>query len=69
MLMEELEEQLQEIMPNCKLRKDRNGQIVIHSGLIDDGMGELVPIDEDEDIELPEDDDVVPLEDEDDEED
>lgn len=64
MLMEELEEALQEIMPNCKLRKDRNGQVVIHSGLIDED-GELVPMDEDEEVELPEDDDVVPLEDED----
>lgn len=66
MLMEELEEALQEIMPHCKLRKDRNGQIVIHSGLVDDGMGELIPMDEDEEIELPEDEDVEPLEDDDD---
>ena len=66
MLMEELEEELQQLMPHCRIRKDSKGQVVIYSGLVDDGEGELIPMEEDDDVELPEDEDLVPYEEEDD---
>lgn len=68
MTFEELMEELESIIPNCKLRKDRDGQVVIYTRLVDDGFGDLVPMDEDEEVELPEDEDLVSLEDEDDDE-
>lgn len=60
---EEFEEALMELCPAFELRKDRKGQIVIHTGLVEDDFGELVSLDdeEDDDVDLAEEDDLFPL--------
>ena len=66
MNIEELEEALDELLPNrFSIEHLNNGQIVIYTGLIQDDDGELVPseIEESEDL----DEDTELLEDEDDE--
>lgn len=68
MTLEDLEEALEEILPNgFELDVDREGQIIIRTGLSQDEDGELVEFesedDEDEDEEA--DPDFEPLEDED----
>jgi hypothetical protein len=71
MNVEELEEALEDILPKGFRLEDRNGQIVIFTGLSEDEDGELVDfVDEDEDDEDDPDfdPDFKPLEDEDDDE-
>lgn len=66
MNIEELEEALEDILPNgFQIETDNHGQIIIYTGLQQDDDGELVDFvqedDEDEDV----DPDFEPLEDED----
>lgn len=63
----ELEDLLEEIMPGCKIRKSRHGELIIYSNLTEDDYGEVASLNDlEEDIEFPETDDVFPLDDEDD---
>jgi len=55
----ELEELLEEIFPNFQIRKARDGQIVIYTGMTEDEDGTLVSTDEYEEADL--DEDTVPL--------
>lgn len=70
MNIEELEEALEEILPNgFHVEIAENGELIIHTGLRQDDDGELVDFDGDEDEEDPDfDPDFEPLEEEDDEE-
>lgn len=71
MNIEELEEELEVILPaGFSIETDRNGEIVIRTGLRQDDDGELVDFDgeEDEDEDPDFDPDFEPLEDEDDDE-
>lgn len=48
--IEELEESLDEILPNgFRIVTDRSGKIIIHTNLVEDDNGDLVPIDLDDD--------------------
>jgi len=50
---EELEEALDELFPNgFSIETDNNGQLIIHTGLIEDEEGELVAADIEEDEEV-----------------
>ncbi len=62
----ELQEELQELIPSARIETNRQGQIVIFTGLrIGDG-DELIELDDDdEDVDLVFDSDTVSLEDED----
>ncbi len=72
---EELEEVLSDLCPNYKIRKDRNGRLIIHTNLLEDEFGDLhdneddVADDDDEDdLDLVSDDeDLLPLDDDEDE--
>jgi hypothetical protein len=68
MTLEDLEEALEEILPNgFEIDIDSNGQIIIHTGLTQDEDGDLVEFKGDEDEEDPDyDPDFQPLEEEDD---
>lgn len=69
MTRDELEEALAEFCPSFEIRKDRKGQLIVHTGLFEDAYGELNDgnVEEIDPEDLDEDEDFVPLEDEDDE--
>lgn len=68
MNIEELEEALEDILPNgFQIETDNHGQLIIYTGLQQDDDGELVTfVNEDEDEDLDVDPDFEPLEDEED---
>lgn len=68
MNIEELEEALADVLPGgFSIETNKHGHIIIHTGLIQDEDGELVPVDSEEDEDI--DPDLDPLEDEDEEDD
>jgi hypothetical protein len=54
MNLEELEEELEKVLPaGFQIEKDKNGRIIIRTGLIQDEDGELVDFDsEDDDVDF-----------------
>lgn len=69
MTREEFEEALTELCPSFELRKDNKGQLIVRTGLMEDEFGELHDMNSEEvEVEFPEDEDMVPLEDEDEDE-
>lgn len=68
MNIEELEEALADVLPGSfSIETNKHGQIIIHTSLIQDEDGELVPAESEEDEEF--DPDLDPLEDDDEEDD
>ncbi len=56
--VDELEEALDEILPNgFRISTDRSGKVVIYTNLVEDDNGDLIPADLDEDDESDEDSD------------
>ncbi|HEY5267564.1 MAG TPA: hypothetical protein VII94_00315 [Candidatus Saccharimonadales bacterium] len=68
MNIEDLEEALADVLPGSfSIETNKHGHIIIHTSLIQDEDGELVPLDSEEDEEG--DPDLDPLEDDDEEDD
>lgn len=62
----ELQEELQELIPSARIETNRQGQIVIFTGLMIGDGDELIELDEDDDeIDLVFDSDTISLEDDD----
>lgn len=62
----ELDELLEDWFSNAEIRKDRSGQLVIYTGLKEDKDGDLVDLETDmEEIEFDEDEELLPLDDDD----
>lgn len=59
---------MSQLCPSFELRKDRKGQLIVHTGLVEDEYGELIDINSEEvESEFPDEEDLLPLEDEDEE--